>query len=72
MSTPESTPPVEQPSPLKTAISVAIVNIGNVAVAFSLLANMTAATVETAVIGVVSVAFVLANELRHKTNTTTK
>jgi hypothetical protein len=63
------TPTPEQPNPVVTAISVAVTNIGNAVVAFGVFNNTTAAAIEVAVVGVVSAAFIVANELRHKTNT---
>lgn len=70
MATPAPVAPVQaQTSPLVAVITTLIGNIGNAVVAFGAFNNTTAAAIETAVVGLVSAAFVIANELRHKTNT---
>jgi hypothetical protein len=70
MATPTPVAPVPaQTSPLVAVITTLIGNIGNAVVAFGAFNNTTAAAIETAVVGLVSAAFVIANELRHKTNT---
>jgi hypothetical protein len=64
------TPPTPQTSPLVAVITTLIGNLSVAAVAFGVFNNTTAAVVVTALTGVVSATFVIANELRHKTNST--
>jgi len=49
------------------AISAALASIATAAVSFGLLTSSTAAALVTAAVSVVSVAFIVANELRHHT-----
>jgi hypothetical protein len=58
-------PPV---APVPAYISALIVAIGNAAVAFGAFNNTVAASVESAVVGVIALGFVIANALHHKAN----
>lgn len=65
MSTPTPTPVITQPaSTLQAAIDAFVLDAGNAAVAFGVFGTSTASVVESAVVGAVSIAFVIANELR--------
>jgi hypothetical protein len=52
-------------NPIVAALSALTVNIGNVAVVFSLISNKEVGVVEAAVVGVISTAAVIANSI-HK------
>jgi len=69
MATPTPVPaPPAQTSPLVAVITTLIGNLSVSAVAFGVINNTTAAVVVTALTGFVSGTFLIANELRHKTN----
>ena len=58
-----------QPTPLQAAIAALVTNVGNVAIVFGVLDNVRAASIEAAIVGAISVVGLVANELRHRTNT---
>ncbi len=60
-------PPV---NPIQAAIAALVVDVGAVVVGFGVLNNATAGIVETAVIGVATLGFVIANALHHNANAT--
>lgn len=55
-------------APVPAYISALIVAIGNAAVAFGAFDNVIAASVESTVVGIVALGFVIANALHHNAN----
>lgn len=55
-------------SPLQAALGTLVVTIGNAVVAFGAFSNTTAATIESAVVGLIGVSFLVANALHHNAN----
>ena len=58
-------PPI---SPIQAYASALVTAIGNAAIAFGVINNVRAASIETAVVGLIALGFVIANALHHSAN----
>lgn len=55
-------------NPVTAAVSAFVADVGTAAVTFGVLNNTEASAIVTAVVGLTSVAYVIANALHHKAN----
>ena len=58
-------PPV---SPVQAYATALVTAIGNAAIAFGVISNTRAASIESAVVGLIALGFVIANALHHSAN----